>query len=464
MYKPGKITIGIAPTRRDDGFLTARAALQRKNAILKRLREIFGGIHDVTLVDLEDINSDGMMCDLGDVVKAEKKFRDHNIDGLFLIHANFGQEEVVAQLAYHLKLPVLIWGLRDGNPAEISGGNFREADTQCGMFASTRALLRYGVTFSYIENCWIDSKVLIDGIDQFVRVVSIVKSFKGMRILQLASRPRQFLSVKINEGELMERFGIEVTPVEVPEIISAVEDQKKDEEGFKAVKADWDSRNINMSQLSDDQVRTIASLEMAIRRLADKYNCIAVASECWTVYRTFFNTGVCFVAGDLSAHGLPVGCENDIHGTISSAIISAASRMESPSFLADITVRHPTNDNAELLWHCGPFPADIAAPGSERAVDAMGKGQWELKHGELTLCRFDVDKGNYMVFVDTCRGIDGPRTNGNYIWIETNDWPKWERRLMIGPYIHHIAGCHGNYKNAIREACRFLGLMPDGAD
>jgi hypothetical protein len=28
--------------------------------------------------------------------------------------------------------------------------------------------------------------------------------------------------------------------------------------------------------------------------------------------------------------------------------------------VADFTIRHPENDQAELLWHCGSFPVGIA--------------------------------------------------------------------------------------------------------
>ena len=44
-----------------------------------------------------------------------------------------------------------------------------------------------------------------------------------MRVLQLSTRPRQFLSVKTNEGELLEKFKIEITPVESSEILETID-------------------------------------------------------------------------------------------------------------------------------------------------------------------------------------------------------------------------------------------------
>ena len=62
-------------------------------------------------------------------------------------------------------------------------------------------------------------------------------------------------------------------------------------------------------------------------------------------------------------------------------------------------------------------------------------------------------------------GIDGPKTNGNYIWVETKDWPKWERKLVTGPYIHHVTGAHGRYQKILFEALKYMGdITPDPAD
>ena len=37
------------------------------------------------------------------------------------------------------------------------------------------------------------------------------------------------------------------------------------------------------------------------------------------------------------------------------AMLKASSLNKGLPFLADLTIRHPENENAELLWHCGPF-------------------------------------------------------------------------------------------------------------
>lgn len=62
------------------------------------------------------------------------------------------------------------------------------------------------------------------------------------------------------------------------------------------------------------------------------------------------------------------------------------------------------------------------------------------------------------------RAVEGPETNGTYVWFETDNWKRWEEKLMFGPYIHHVGGIYGNYKPVLREAARYLGLIFDDAD
>ena len=60
--------------------------------------------------------------------------------------------------------------------------------------------------------------------------------------------------------------------------------------------------------------------------------------------------------------------------------------------------------------------------------------------------------------------MDGPETTGTYVWFEADNWKRWEeKKLMFGPYIHHVGGVYGNYKKVLREAARYLGMKFDDA-
>ena len=458
MYNFRKCVMGLAPTRRDV------FPDNRKDEIYSRVKQL-AKKHDVELVTIEDITEEGLLVNNSEVQKIVNHFRNSGVDCVFVPHANFGQEEATAKLCKAVGKPVLLWGPRDPAPKGIVEQMAdRLYDVQCGLFATGRALHSYQVPFTYIENCHIDSPILDSGFEEFVRVACAVRAFKEARIGQLSVRPWQFLSVKCNESELLEKFGIEVVPFESSVIRGAINDVLTNDTAAIDAKIKTWKEKLDFSSMPDDTARKTAASVIGIKKLAETHGCTALAGECWQMLASDFGIASCFVWGALTDEGLPITCETDILGAIGSAMLLGAARGETSPFFADLTVRHPTNDNAELLWHCGPFPASLSKEGSSPSVIG-GKGQWEIKGGDITLVRMGCQNGRYTMFADECRGTDGPKTNGNYVWIETDDWPKWERKFVKGPYIHHITGAHGKFRKIIHEALQYVGdIHPDSAD
>jgi hypothetical protein len=66
--------------------------------------------------------------------------------------------------------------------------------------------------------------------------------------------------------------------------------------------------------------------------------------------------------------------------------------------------------------------------------------------------------GEYYLFVGEAATTTGPETGGTYVWIEVDDWKKWEEQIIFGPFIHHVAGVYGKYAKVITEAARYLGV------
>ena len=89
-----------------------------------------------------------------------------------------------------------------------------------------------------------------------------------------------------------------------------------------------------------------------------------------------------------------------------------------------------------------------------------GMLHFRLKDGPITVARFDGDFGEYRLAVGEGRTIDGPRTLNNYLWMHVDDWPRWERTLIEGPYIHHCAMGYGRHADALLQACKFVPGLP----
>ena len=453
------IKLGYAPTKRD-GFNHPEANEYRKR-ILKAIVP-FGA----EIVDIKGINDEDMLKYASDVPKAVDMFQRANVDGVFFPHCNFGSESLVARIAGNLNLPVLLWGPRDGMPKP---DDFRPRDTQCGLFATGKVLRRMNIPFTYLPNCCLEAPEFQRGFKSFIGVCSVVKDFRKTRILQISVRPEAFWTVMYNEGELLEKFGIQVFPLTLQDVKNHIEKlAATDSDSVKIALADFRSR-LNCDCANDQQLTAMARLRVAIKELCAIHECNSAAIHCWEAIQKALGAATCTINGVLTEEGIPVACEVDIHGAVTSIILQAAAMRTKSTFFADLTIRHPTNENAELLWHCGNFPPSLAVDPTQRNLNMIcqnlgpiaAQSNWEIKHGDITVCRLDGDHGQYSLFIGEGKGVDGPKTRGTYVWFEVDNWPKWEKHLVEGPYIHHCSGIHEKVAHVLYESCKYIGIEAD---
>ena len=301
--------LGYAPTRRS--IFSAPDAIKYRGLTADRLREL-----GIDFVDIDDINEEGLLYDDNDMKKIAAKFKAEGVDGLFLPHCNFGTEYLCARLAKELGVPVLLWGPLDERP-EPNGERLR--DTQCGLFATGKVLRRFRVPFTYMTNCRLNDPVFERGLRDFLAVCNVVKTFRSIRILQIAPRPFDFWTTMCNEGELLERFNIQLSPIPMPELTEEIKAVK--EEGTKlAQMIAYINKNMDV-KIKENEVENVAALAVAMEQLTEKYGCKAVAIQCWNALQGEIGIMPCAANAILNEKGIPVVCETDIHGAITSLLV-----------------------------------------------------------------------------------------------------------------------------------------------
>ena len=443
-----KIKLGFAPTRRS--IFSAPDALKYRNLTADRLREL-----GVDFVDITDVNDEGLLFDDTDMQKIAEKF---------LPHCNFGTEYVCARLAKELNVPVLLWGPLDERP-EPNGVRLR--DTQCGLFATGKVLRRFQVPFTYMTNCRLNDPVFERGLRDFMAVCNVVKTFRHTRILQISTRPFDFWTTMCNEGELLERFNIQLSPIPMPELTQEMRLARQQTPNEVEQVLGYIRENMEV-RIAEEALENVAALKVAMKHLVKKYGCNAVAIQCWNALQQEIGIMPCAANALMNDEGIPVVCETDIHGAITALLVEAAGMGETRSFFADWTVRHPDIENGELLQHCGPWPVSVAQQkpvlGYPLAFKHPGSLTAEAKHGELTLCRFDGDNGEYSMLLGNAKGVDGPNCMGTYLWIEVENIKRLEEKIVCGPYIHHCVGIHKNVVPVLYEACKYIHVKPDFYD
>lgn len=447
------IKLGYAPTRRS--IFSAPDAIKYRGLTAQRLTEL-----GIDFVDITDINEEGLLYNDADMLKIAEKFKAEKIDGLFLPHCNFGTEYECARLAKELGVPVLLWGPLDERP-EPDGTRLR--DTQCGLFATGKVLRRFGVPFTYMTNCRLEDPVFERGLRDFMAVCNVVKTFRHIRILQISTRPFDFWSTMCNEGELLEKFNIQLAPIPMGELVDEVRKNLGNVAETQEVMT-YCRANMNIA-IKDDELEKVAAMKVAMKHLAEKYGCNAIAIQCWNQLQTELGIMPCAANALLNEEGIPTVCETDIHGAITALLVEAAGMGQVRSFFADWTIRHPDCPNGELLQHCGPWPISVAGEKPTitypLAFDYPGSITAEAKHGDVSLVRFDGDLGQYSLLLGHAKGIDGPKGMGTYLWVEVDNIKRLEAKLVEGPYIHHCVGIHKDVVPVLYEACKYIGVKPD---
>ncbi|UYX12592.1 L-fucose/L-arabinose isomerase family protein [Lactobacillus delbrueckii subsp. indicus] len=453
-----KIKIGFVPTRRN--IFSADAAIEFANYTRDKLDEL-----GVNYVDIQDVNDDGLLYDDEGLEKVYKKFVAEDIDGLFIANENFGTEYEVARLAAKFNVPVLLWGPKDEAPAPDGS---RQRDTQCGLFAIGKVLRHFNVPFTYIRNSDISDPSFSRGVIDFIKVCNVVKTFRNTRILQIGPRPFDFWSVIVNEGELLEKFGIQLSPIPLGELTSymkgLIENADPRIEETKQFYRKWCD-----VQITDEDFTKVAALKLAMGDKMDQYGCNAGTIQCWTELQA--EIGILPYASEalLQTEGRPVTCEVDINGAISELLAESATLGEEKALFADVNCRHPENENGELLQHLGTFAFQTAKdrpvlPPSHFVFDYPGSAAFGVKDGTYTLVRFDGDHGDYSMLVGNAKTCEGPYEQGTYAWFEFKDLNRFEAKYVYGPYIHHMAGVRADVVPILAEAGKYLGVKADYFD
>lgn len=459
-----KLKIGLVPDVRDLGDFKTRKGIfepakgvENKNKVIAYIKENF--TDEITeFCDLEWLNDLGVLYKNTDCERVRDYLQAEKVDALFIINCNFGNEEAIGRLARMMNLPVLLWGPQD---MVFEPDGMRYTDAQCGLFAISKQLRRYNIPFSYIENCPVDSPVFKEGLNKFLSVATMVKNFKNLNVVQVGTRLTPFKSVMYNELELMQKFGINMNNVNMAQFEDKYNKALSSKSSELFADIEELKKKYNVGNLSDDILKKMLAFVYVYIEIFEETGADIMASECWTAMPLAFGANPCLAMSILYDMGYIVACESDIHGAITCALLQCAARGKDKPTFGEFTVRHPENKNAELLWHCGPFPYSVKDKSSEAKLFNT-KPSFKARDGEYTIARFQADDGKYTLLGGEYKTVDGPHTFGTYMWAEFKDWAKIERKMIEGPYIHHMAEIYGKHSDELKEFCKYIpGLCYD---
>ena len=96
------IKIGFAPTRRN--ICSREEALRYRKETFEKIKP-----YGYEIIDIRNINEEGLLLTEDDLAKTIKIFKESNIDCIFCPHVNVGTESVAARLGKEIGKPFLLW-------------------------------------------------------------------------------------------------------------------------------------------------------------------------------------------------------------------------------------------------------------------------------------------------------------------------------------------------------------------
>ena len=453
-----KIKIGLIPDVRDLGDFATRKGIfepakgvDRKNDVVKYIKNNFTD-EQTEFTDLEWLNELGVLYKNADCEKVCEYLKKEKVDAIFIINCNFGNEEACGRVAKKMGLPVLLWGPQD---TVFDEDGMRYTDSQCGLFAISKQLRRYHVPFTYIENCTAESEIFKAGFEKFLSVVTMIKNFKNLNVVQVGTRLTPFKSVMFNELELTEKFGINMNNLNLAQFEEKFNKLISSKSNELARDITDLKKKYNVDGLDDETLKKLLTFVYVYKEITDETGADVLSSECWTAMPLAVGANPCLAMSILYDMGYIVACESDVHGAITCALLSCASRGKAAPLFGEFTARHPENRNAELLWHCGPFPYSAKADRSEAKLFNT-KPSFKAKDGDYTIARFQGDSGKYTLLGGQFKTTEGPYTFGTYMWAEFKNLSAVEKKLIDGPYIHHMTEAYGTYADVLQEFCKYI--------
>jgi L-fucose isomerase-like protein len=408
-------------------------------------------------LDLTLAPFDHLVVNPPSALAATERFKEAGIDLLISLVGSFTWDNMPVRVAQELNVPILLWGVPE---PPMMGGRL-EANSLVGVTMNAAALKRMGFQYKFVYGFPEDPAAMVE-IERTVRVISAIKRLRHTRLGIIGGRPPGFYGSTYDELRLRKALGVEIIPIEVSEVLAAYDRVPQAQEAEAAERITGMGTRVS----ADDQdVRQIARLYSAMHSFAEQDDLSGIAVKCWPELKDRF-LNPCVVNGMMIDDGVMVGCETDVHGTISQLIQHFLNN--SPTFFADL-VTFDEAENTALLWHCGAAAASLAARRDAIALEkhSIGTGsatlEFPLREGRITVSRLGPIGESYRLLILTGQAVStGMLLRGNNLLMRT-DLPVRQvvERIIERGIEHHYSATYGDLRKDLVEFCNWTGIQPE---
>lgn len=461
-----KVKIGFVPAHRE--FFSEEWAVSMR----KRTIDVLSSIPDIELIVPDNtVTKNGLVRNEDDAERTIELFKKEKIAGLIIGTMTFGEEIPSISIAEEFKgNPILIFGTKEGS--FTADGN-RLSDSFCGTISLSSGLYRRKIQFQFAGIVFPEEGKFLKSVKTFAQVCSICEGFLGARIGVVGPRPEPFETCIYNENAMINQFNQRLIPISLAFIFDYA--NKISNESPEVKKIIEEIKNTSdISEINENVLLKMAKLEISLRHFTEQKKTSSLAIQCWTDMQEIFGICSCHVMGRLTESGIMSSCEVDVYGALTMLIQYLATMRKTFPHFVDWTIQKQEDDNVFLAWHCGNAPPSLVCEGCKIHIRSHsileytmskenlgGTAEFQLKPGIITLSRLVEYDGKFKILI-TSGEIKKSKQNlrGSWSWVKVPDLKKLYRVIVEQGFIHHVSLIHGDYVEAIVEACKFLGIEP----
>jgi len=433
------------------GFMVTAAEhfpYDQPNALNAQAREVLSKL-DMTLIP-----SEHLVYDPRGAMEAAALFKAAGVELLISLVGSFTWDNMPVRVAQELNVPILLWGVPE---PPMQGGRL-EANSLVGVTMNAAALKRLGFQYKHVFG-FPDDPAVIEEIARTVRVMAAIKRLRHTRLGIVGGRPPGFYGSTYDELRLRKSLGVEVIPIEVSEVFAAYDRVPEAQELEVAGRISGMGRR---QSAEDVDLRQTARLYSAMQTFVKNDGVSGIAIKCWPELKDRL-LNPCVVNGMMIDEGVMVGCETDVHGTISMLIQHSLN--QKPAFFADLVTFNEA-ENTALLWHCGAAAASLAARQEERYLEkhSIGSGsttlEFAMRPGRMTISRLGPIGEDYRLLILTGEAVSTPMLlRGNNMLVRT-DLPVRQvvDRIIERGIEHHYSATYGDLRKDLVEFCKWTGI------
>ena len=387
--------------------------------------------------------------------------RRNPCSGVLAVFPNFGDEGSCLTALRNAGIPILFQAYPDTLDAL---GPAARRDAFCGKISAVNLFRQCGVPCSVFPPHTVhpDSAAFDRNLQDFAAVCRLAEGMRGIRTGSIGARCTPFKTVRFDETAL-EQYGISNESFDLSEVFRRYRQLNRSGETYKA----------NLEELKnlacwpaegDEALKRMAGLATVICDMVKEYRLDLITLRCWTELEEELKISPCAVLSLLNGRGITANCEVDTVNAIAMRMLSLVA--EEPAACLDWNNNYAEDENACILFHCGPVAPQLMQnhgkivdhPMFARKLgcgNGLGCNEGRMKPGIFTCASGYTREGRLAFFLE--KGEFGPEELppeffgcGGIAHFE--NFQKKLLALLHYGFPHHVSLCYGDRLHVLKEA------------